>query len=90
MKSRVTPYARLAGIVAAGMFAVAAMAGAAPSASASAEPASTPVTYPVVDGATWSYVVNARQLTPGQQMLVENAVRDAGGTIVMSYQEIGV
>ncbi|KAE8764408.1 S8 family serine peptidase [Georgenia thermotolerans] len=37
-----------------------------------------------------SYVVNAKQATPGQTRLVERAVEDAGGIVVQSWPQIGV
>jgi len=90
MHRRIPLFARITGVAAAAVLAIAGTGGIAAAAPQADEPASTPVDYHIVAGATYAYVVNARQLTPGQQMLVENAVRDSGGTIVMSYPQIGV
>jgi len=87
-------YARVLAGVAAAVLVIssAATAVAAPKdpAAPPAEPASTPVVYDLVEGQIYSYVLNARLLTPGQQMLVENAVADAGGVVVASWPQIGV
>ena len=90
MKSRVTPYARLAGIVAAALFAVATTAGTVHAAPPAAEPPSTPVPVTMVPGAMYAYVLNVKNVNPGQMMLAENAVKDAGGVVVQAWPEIGV
>ncbi|MFC6150371.1 MULTISPECIES: S8 family serine peptidase [Mumia] len=67
-----------------GLVAAALTAGAvAPAASAA------PAAAPAADGVLMSYVVNSKA-NPGQTRLAERAVRDAGGTVVQSWPEIGV
>ncbi|WP_370616346.1 S8 family serine peptidase [Mumia qirimensis] len=75
------------GLVAAALTtgAVAPAASAAPAPTAPAVAAATPV----ADGVLMSYVVNTKA-NPGQTRLAERAVRDAGGTVVQSWPEIGV
>ncbi len=51
---------------------------------------STPVPISTPDGLLMSYLVNVKVADPGQQMLAERAVRDAGGTVVQSWGQIGV
>ncbi len=63
----------------------------APSAGAiTAEDTSTPVPIVAPEGATMSYVLNARIANPGQTRLLESAVARAGGVVVQSWPEIGV
>src|SRR6478752_5190854 len=60
-------------------------------AAATAEQAtSTPVSIATPDGMLMSYLLNARHANPGQTLLVERAVRDAGGVVVQSWPQIGV
>ncbi|MBC9820472.1 S8 family serine peptidase [Terrabacter sp. MAHUQ-38] len=59
-------------------------------ASPDAEPASTPVTINTPDGLLMSYVVNADSAGAGHTVVVENAVRRAGGVVVQSWPSIGV
>lgn len=60
------------------------------SASTQAEPVSTPVTINTPDGQLMSYVVNVDVANPGHTVVVENAVRRAGGVVVQSWPQIGV
>ncbi|MFD1825009.1 S8 family peptidase [Mumia zhuanghuii] len=53
-----------------------------------AAPASADATQ-TADGELTSYVVNSKP-NPGQTRLAERAVRDAGGTVVQSWPQIGV
>ncbi|WP_226925269.1 S8 family peptidase [Georgenia thermotolerans] len=78
-----------AGATAAVLLGAAFLAGPA-SAAPTAEPPSTPVPIATPDGQLMSYVVNAKQATPGQTRLVERAVEDAGGIVVQSWPQIGV
>src|SRR5476649_912848 len=55
-----------------------------------AVPPSTPVPISTPDGLLMSYLVNVREANPGQMMLAQRAVHDAGGTVVQSWGEIGV
>lgn len=77
----------------AGLSLVAATALVLPALSAQAAPtasnASTPVPVDLSEGRLMSYVVNTRA-KPGQVRLAERAVRDAGGTVVQSWAQIGV
>ena len=70
--------------------AVGGVASASTSASTAAEPVSTPVTINTPDGLLMSYVVNAATAGPGYTVVVENAVRRAGGVVVQSWPSIGV
>jgi subtilisin family serine protease len=54
------------------------------------EPPSTPVPISTPDGLLMSYVVNVKAAGPAQTRLAELAVRDAGGTVVQSWDKIGV
>jgi subtilisin family serine protease len=54
------------------------------------EPPSTPVPISTPDGLLMSYVVNVRDASPARTQLAELAVRDAGGTVVQSWGQIGV
>jgi hypothetical protein len=54
------------------------------------EPPSTPVPISTPDGLLMSYLVNVRDASPGRTKLAELAVRDAGGTVVQSWDQIGV
>ena len=54
------------------------------------EPTSTPVPISTPDGLLMSYVVNVKKASPRQTKLAELAVRDAGGTVVQTWSEIGV
>jgi len=55
-----------------------------------ATPSSTPVAVQLVEGDTYAYVINVKQANPGQMKLAEQAVTDAGGTVVQAWPEIGV
>jgi len=59
-------------------------------ASAQRETPSTPVPISTPDGLLMSYPVNVKVASPGQLKLAERAVRDAGGTVVQSWAQIGV
>ncbi|MGH3425380.1 MAG: S8 family peptidase [Nocardioidaceae bacterium] len=59
-------------------------------ASQSGDQPSTPVPVATPDGLLMSYVVNAKHANPGQTRLAKRAVRDAGGTVVQSWPQIGV
>ena len=59
-------------------------------ASAAAEPVSTPVPIATPEGVVSSYLLNAKQANPGQTRLVERAVEQAGGVVVQSWPQIGV
>jgi len=59
-------------------------------ASTQSDTPSTPVPISTPDGLLMSYLVNVKVANPGQQMLAERAVRDAGGTVVQSWGQIGV
>ena len=59
-------------------------------ASTQSDTPSTPVPISTPDGLLMSYVVNVKVANPGQVMLAERAVRDAGGTVVQSWGQIGV
>ena len=50
----------------------------------SAEPPSTPVPVTTPDGQVFSYVVNVKNVNPGQVRKAEKAVTDAGGVVVQS------
>ena len=54
------------------------------------EPVSTPVPINTPDGLLMSYLLNADTAGPGHTVVVENAVRKAGGVVVQSWPEIGV
>jgi subtilisin family serine protease len=54
------------------------------------EPLSTPVPISTPDGLLMSYVVNVNAAGPARTLLAEAAVRDAGGTVVQSWDKIGV
>jgi subtilisin family serine protease len=54
------------------------------------EPPSTPVPISTPDGLLMSYVVNVKGSGPARTRLAEVAVRDAGGTVVQSWDKIGV
>jgi subtilisin family serine protease len=54
------------------------------------EPVSTPVTINTPNGLLMSYVVNADTAGPGHTVVVETAVRKAGGVVVQSWPSIGV
>jgi subtilisin family serine protease len=54
------------------------------------EPPSTPVPISTPDGLLMSYVVNVKNADPARTRLAELAVRDAGGTVVQSWDKIGV
>lgn len=56
----------------------------------SAEPPSTPVPVLTPDGQLASYVVNVKNVNPGQVRKVEKAVEAAGGVVVQSWPQIGV
>ena len=58
--------------------------------SAADGPTSTPVPISAPDGTVMSYVLNARNATPGQTQLLERAVVDAGAVVVQSWPQIGV
>jgi len=66
-----------------------ALAGSATAAPA-VEPPSTPVPISTPDGLLMSYVVNVRDPGPARTALAELAVRDAGGTVVQTWGQIGV
>ena len=51
---------------------------------------STPVPISAPDGTVMSYVLNARNATPGQTRLLERAVVDAGAVVVQAWPQIGV
>jgi subtilisin family serine protease len=53
-------------------------------------PTSTPVPINAPDGTVMSYVLNARNATPGQTRLLEKAVVDGGGVVVQAWPQIGV
>lgn len=53
-------------------------------------PTSTPVPISAPDGTVMSYVLNARNATPGQTRLLERAVVDAGAVVVQAWPQIGV
>ena len=59
-------------------------------ASTQSDKPSTPVPISTPDGLLMSYVVNVKVANPGQVMLAERAVRDAGGTVIQSWGQIGV
>jgi subtilisin family serine protease len=59
-------------------------------AAAQGQAPSTPVPISTPDGLLMSYLVNVRVANPGQMRLAERAVRDAGGTVVQSWGQIGV
>jgi hypothetical protein len=59
-------------------------------ASTQSDTPSTPVPISTPDGLLMSYVVNVRAANHGQMKLAERAVRDAGGTVVQSWSQIGV
>ena len=65
-------------------------AGAATAAATAEQATSTPVSIATPDGMLMSYLLNARHANPGQTLLVERAVRDAGGVVVQSWPQIGV
>ncbi|MGH1563729.1 S8 family serine peptidase [Mumia sp. DW29H23] len=77
------------GLVATALTAGPAAAGASAAAPTAAAPASVAAATPVADGVLMSYVVNSKA-NPGQTRLAERAVRDAGGTVVQSWPQIGV
>lgn len=58
--------------------------------SAADGPTSTPVPISAPDGTVMSYVLNARNATPGQTRLLERAVVDAGAVVVQAWPQIGV
>jgi subtilisin family serine protease len=66
-----------------------ALAGSA-TASPTVEPPSTPVPISTPDGLLMSYLVNVRDASPDLTQLAELAVRDAGGTVVQTWGQIGV
>jgi len=76
-------------ITSAALVVASALGGSAMAASAP-EPASTPVPISTPDGLLMSYVVNVKEAGPAQTRLAELAVRAAGGTVVQSWDEIGV
>jgi len=90
MNMRTTSRARLAAVGAAAALLIAGAGNVAVAVDAPDEPPSTPVPVATPDGQTFSYVVNAKHANPGQTMLAERAVRDAGGVVVQSWPEIGV
>ena len=90
MNRRVSAMARVTGVVAAALFTVAYASGTATAAAPVKEPASTPVNVVLVEGQTYSYVLNVKQANPGQMMLAERAVTDAGGVVVQAWPQIGV
>src|SRR5699024_10541672 len=55
-----------------------------------AEPPSTPVPVATPDGQLSSYVINVKNINPGQVRKVEKAVTTAGGVVVQSWPQIGV
>lgn len=55
-----------------------------------AEPPSTPVPISTPAGLLMSYVVNVKDASLDRTKLAELAVRDAGGTVVQTWSEIGV
>lgn len=65
-------------------------AGLAQASPAADQPTSTPVPIATPDGMLMSYLLNAKEANPGQTLLVERAVRAAGGTVVQSWPQIGV
>src|SRR6478752_2004124 len=65
-------------------------AGAATAAATAEQATSTPVSIATPDGMLMSYLLNAKHANPGQTLLVERAVRDAGGVVVQSWPQIGV
>ncbi len=78
------------GLVAAALTAGPATAGpAAAESTGAASGSSLAAPTPVPDGVLMSYVVNSKA-NPGQTRLAERAVRDAGGTVVQSWPQIGV
>ncbi|MCL2737193.1 MAG: hypothetical protein FWD75_11335, partial [Propionibacteriaceae bacterium] len=88
MNRKLTKYVSGAAIVAVVTMALASVSGVAEAAQPAKAPVmtpSTPVTVTLVEGQTYAYVLNVKQANPGQMMLAENAVRDAGGSVVQSW-----
>ncbi|WP_110180956.1 S8 family peptidase [Nocardioides solisilvae] len=75
------------GVIAAALVSV---TGASATPTATTEPVSTPVPITTPDGVVFSYVLNARQATPGHTKQLERAVAKAGGVVVQAWPQIGV
>ena len=71
-------------------FVTASAFGASATASPAVEAPSTPVPISTPDGLLMSYVVNVKDADPARTKLAELAVRDAGGVVVQSWDQIGV
>ena len=79
-----------AGVVVTAALSAALLSGGTTALASVADDTSTPVPIATPDGVVSSYVVNAKQATPGQTRRIEKAVEAAGGVVVQSWPQIGV